>query len=523
MILLASLDWIALGLGCLVGAAFGFGLKLLLERSSRRRIEAELSAREERARCESEQVRQQAKAEAAATVSKLREEAETEAARRRQEMDSTANRLSERENLLNRHLEGMVEKERLLQQQHADLAQRREQFEAQESELRRLKSKLQQERETVAGLTADEARAQLMRDVEQEARKDANDLTRHMLENARLSADREARRITATAIQRYAGAQTYELTTASVSLNGASDIKGRIIGRDGRNIRAFETATGVTVLIDDTPNTVVLSGFDPVRREVARRSMEMLIADGRIHPTRIEEVVEQISSEVDETIREAAENAVHELGLPPLHEETLLLLGRLRFRRSFSQNILHHSIEVAQLAGLMASELEANVPLARRAGLLHDIGKGLNHEVEGSHALIGADFLKRHGECDEVVNAVAAHHDEVPPEGVIAFLVSAADALSASRPGARSESMTNYLRRLESLERIGASFDGVDKCYAVQAGRELRVIVQPDKLEDDAVNQLARQLARKIETDLQYPGQIRVTVLRETRCVVFAK
>jgi ribonuclease Y len=300
-------------------------------------------------------------------------------------------------------------------------------------------------------------------------------------------------------------------------------MKGRIIGREGRNIRAFEAATGITVLIDDTPNAVVLSGFDPVRREIAREAMERLILDGRIHPTRIEEVVAKVTQEMDETILRAGEDAVLRTGLAPMHAEIVKVLGRLRFRQSFSQNILEHSIEVAHLMGLMAAELGIDMTSAKRAGLLHDIGKALSHEIEGPHAIVGADFIKRFGESDEVINGVASHHDEVPHVGLLGILVSAADAISASRPGARAETMTTYIKRVEALEKIGLSFPGVEKCFAVQAGRELRVIVEPGKVDDEGSFALARNIARKIEEELQYPGQIRVTVMRETRCVEFAK
>jgi ribonuclease Y len=277
------------------------------------------------------------------------------------------------------------------------------------------------------------------------------------------------------------------------------------------------------VLIDDTPNAVVLSGFDPVRREIARESMQRLLLDGRIHPTRIEEVVAKVSAEIDETIMRSGEEAVQQAGLPPIHPEIVKLLGRLKFRHSFSQNILHHSVEVAHIIGLMAGEMGLDVTTAKRAGLLHDIGKAINHEVEGAHALIGADLIRRYGESEEVVNAVASHHDEVPHHGPLGILVGAADAISASRPGARSETMTTYIKRVEDLERIGCSFPGVEKCFAVQAGRELRVMVQPDSVTDEEAFALARNLSRKIEEQLQYPGQIRVTVVRETRCVEYAK
>ncbi len=300
-------------------------------------------------------------------------------------------------------------------------------------------------------------------------------------------------------------------------------MKGRIIGRDGRNIRAFEAATGITVLIDDTPNAVVLSGFDPVRREIAREAMTRLILDGRIHPTRIEEVVAKVTQEMDETIVRLGEEAVQKSGLPPMHPEVVKLLGKLHFRRSYSQNVLDHSVEVAHLMGLMAAELGLDTVTAKRAGLLHDIGKAVSHEVEGPHAVIGADFVKRHGESEEVVNGVASHHNDVPPVGPWGILVSAADAISASRPGARSENMSVYLKRVEDLEQLAMSFPGVEKCFAVHAGRELRVLVQPDHVTDDQAFALARNIAQKIENELQYPGQIKITVIRETRCIEVAK
>ncbi|HXJ72077.1 MAG TPA: ribonuclease Y, partial [Candidatus Dormibacteraeota bacterium] len=378
------------------------------------------------------------------------------------------------------------------------------------------------ELQALSKLTESEARHQFLKQIEMETLQDASQLTRRILDEAKSHAEQKARHLICLAIQRYAGEHTYEISSATVALPG-EDLKGRIIGREGRNIRAFEAATGVTVLIDDTPNAVVISGFDPVRREIARESMQRLILDGRIHPTRIEEVVAKVGQEMDETIVRLGEDAVLRVGLSPLHPEVVKLLGRLRFRHSFSQNVLDHSVEVAHLAGLLAAELGLDAALAKRSGLLHDIGKAVNHEIEGAHALVGADLLRRYGEPDEVVCAVASHHDEAPHNGPFGILVSAADAISASRPGARSETMTTYIKRVEDLERIGLSFQGVEKCFAVQAGRELRVIVRPEQINDEQSFILARSISRKIESELNYPGQIRVTVLRETRCIEFAK
>jgi ribonuclease Y len=326
----------------------------------------------------------------------------------------------------------------------------------------------------------------------------------------------------AIVVQRYAGEYTFESTTTSLAISG-DEIKGRIIGREGRNIRSFEAATGVTVLIDDTPNAVVISGFDPVRRAIAREAMARLIADGRIHPTRIEEVVAQVSREMDDQVLRLGEEAAATLRLTPLPLPIAQLLGRLRFRHSFSQNILDHSLEVARIAALLAAELGLPIDAAKRAGLLHDIGKAVSHEMEGPHALVGAELLRQHGEDPVVVNAVAAHHQEIEAIGPLAPLIAAADAISASRPGARSETLSSYLQRVESLERLGQSFDGVDKAFAVQAGRELRVLIKPGALTDDQCFTLARTICRKIEDEVQYPGQIRVTLIRETRCVEYAK
>jgi ribonuclease Y len=361
-----------------------------------------------------------------------------------------------------------------------------------------------------------------MKKIEQEALRDANNLVRHILDEAKLKGEEKARRIISLAIQRYAGEHTFQNTTASIALQG-DEIKGRIIGREGRNIRAFEAATGVTVLIDDTPGAVLLSGFDPVRREIAREAMLRLIADWRIHPGRIEEVVSLVGQEMDDTIVRLGEEAVSKAGLPPVHLEVVKLLGRLHFRHSYSQNILEHSVEVAHLMGLMASELGVDVMTAKRTGLLHDIGKAVNHEIEGPHAVIGAELLKRYGESEAVINGVASHHNDIPPVGPLGILVSAADAISASRPGARSENMTTYLKRIEDLEKIAGAFPGVEKAFAVQAGRELRVFVQPEQIDDEAAFGLARNIASRIENELQYPGQIKITVIRETRCIELAK
>ena len=474
------------------------------------------------ARRDAEAITREARLSATQEALKLREQNEKAFAGRLRETGELEQRLTQRESLINGQLEGLVQQEKALSAQKQAIEKAEAALQAQRDNLAELAATRREELQKIGHLSEAEAKALLLKEVEKQALRDASDLSRHIVENARHRAEEEARRIISLAIQRYAGTHTFETTTATLALQG-DEIKGRIIGREGRNIRAFEAATGVTVLIDDTPNAVVLSGFDPVRREIAREAMQRLILDGRIHPTRIEEVVAKVSEEMDEAILRAAEEAVYKVGLTPMHPEVLKLLGRLRFRHSFSQNILDHSVEVAQLTGLMAAELGVDLAAAKRAGLLHDIGKAMDHEVEGSHAIIGADFIKRHGESEDVVNGVASHHDEVPHTNLLGVLVSAADAISASRPGARSETMTTYIKRLEHLEQIGTSFPGVDRCFAVQAGRELRVIVHPDKVDDAQAQALARSLVRKIEDELHYPGQIRVTVVRETRCVEYAK
>ena len=410
------------------------------------------------------------------------------------------------ENAMQRQQENLAKKEALIEAGQADLSEKERQIQERSASVNALIKKWQGQLADVAALTAEEARQEFLKSVEHESQADARVLSRKIVEKARQEGEEEARRIIGTAIQRYAAHCASETTTASVVLKG-DDIKGRIIGRDGRNIRAFENAAGVTVLIDDTPNTVVLSGFDPVRREIARESMARLIADGRIHPARIEEIVEKVSSEMEARILKIGNEAVCNLRLAPVHAEISNRLGRLYFRRSYSQNVLDHSVEVARLTMLLAVELGLDAADAARSGLLHDVGKALGDEVNGSHAAAGAEFIRRHGENETVVNAVASHHNEVE-QTVLGMLVSAADSISASRPGARSESTVAYVNRIKVLETVGLSFAGVERCFALQAGREVRVFVQPEKVTDEASHALARDICRKIEEQAQYPGQI---------------
>ncbi len=476
----------------------------------------------EKTRVEADALLREARLSANEASLKLHKEAERALAVREAERLELERRLGDRETLVNSQLERVLGAEKKLDIEKSALLQKLEEVQARQQELGQLVVEERQRLQKVAGLSEAEAREALFKKIEEEAARDANNLARHIVDQARLKAEEKARQIISVAIQRYAGEHTFENTTASIAIQG-DEIKGRIIGREGRNIRAFEAATGVTVLIDDTPGAVLLSGFDPVRREIARESMLRLISDGRIHPTRIEEVVTKVSQEMEETIVRLGEEAVERAGTGPLHLEICKLLGRLHFRHSYSQNILDHSVEVAHLMGLMASELGIDTRLAKRAGLLHDIGKAVNHEVEGPHAVVGAELIKRYGESEAVVNGVASHHNDVPPVGPLGVLVSAADAISASRPGARSENMTTYLKRVEDLEKIAAGFNGVEKAFAVQAGRELRVFVQPEQVDDDEAFTLARSIASKVENEIQYPGQIKVTVIRETRCVEVAK
>ena len=521
MNLLAQLDiWHLVLLAGGVGG--GWWLARLKERGTQAERDAQHRSRIANANAEAENILREARVNANETAQTIRQTTEDAFATRRTELDEAERKRAEREAMLHQQMEGMVEREKSLASQQSRLLEKESELNERKQQLKQLTAERREQLAKIAQLSQDDARSQLLHEVDEATRKDANDLVRHLMDEARSKAEQNAKKVLAVALQRYASEYTFETTTATISLNG-DEIKGRIIGREGRNIRAFEAATGITVLIDDTPGAVVLSGFDPVRREIAREAMTRLIADGRIHPTRIEEVVEKVTEEIDETILKAGEEAVFQAGLPPLNPEITQQLGRLKFRQSFSQNVLSHSVEVAHLCGLMAAEMKLDVATAKRTGLLHDIGKTLNHEVEGSHALIGADFLRERGESEEIVNGVASHHDEVEHTCLYGILVSAADAISAARPGARSETMSTYLKRLENLEEIGTSFVGVEKCYAIQAGRELRVMVKPDELDDDEAAALARKICRRIEERLQYPGQIRVTVVRERRVVEFAK
>lgn len=521
MSFLAQLDYWHLLL-LIGGAAAGFCLSRWKDGNLQEEQRRQLHDSMDNARREASNLLHEARLKAGEEALRTRAETEQSSTSRQKELAETEQQLVRRESQLQQQLEGIAGREQTLREQQARVAESEARVGQRLAELELLTGECRDRLAAIAQLNQAEARAQLLKEIETAAQKDANDISRRIIEQTKARAEQEARRILSLALQRYASEHTFETTTATISLSG-DEIKGRIIGREGRNIRAFEAATGVTVLIDDTPGAVVLSGFDPVRREIAREAMQRLILDGRIHPTRIEEVVSKVTEEIDETIAKAGEEAVFQAGVPPLPAEITRQLGRLKFRQSFSQNVLAHSVEVAHFCGLMAAELGLDVATAKRAGLLHDIGKTLNQEMEGAHAIVGAEFIKRHGEEPFVVNGVASHHDEVEHTCPYGILVSAADAISAARPGARSETMTTYLKRLENLEKIGASFPGVEKCYAIQAGRELRVMVNPESMDDETATTLARRICRQIENELQYPGQIRVTVIREHRVVEFAK
>jgi ribonuclease Y len=495
-------SWLAiiaavLGGGVAAGAAF----YVLGRRLERRAAEAAAQAVARESERVLEETRQRMVLAAKEELMSARETMQKELGRREQVFDQKLAAVDRREEELRRREQQLEQRTGALTERERDIVARLEQ---------------------VAGLSASDAKQELIRRLEDEARNDAAALLRDMKDQAKKNADREAKKIVALAIQRIAAEQTAESSVAAVPLP-SDELKGRIIGREGRNIRAFEAATGVDVIIDDTPDTVVVSCFDPVRREVGRLALERLIADGRIHPGRIEEIVKKAQIDVDAGIVEAGEQAVYDTGIRGLHPELVKLVGRMRYRTSYGQNILEHSKEVAWLAGIMAAELKLDVQLAKRGGLLHDVGKTLTHEHDGTHVQLGVEVATKYGEHPIVINCIAAHHDDVPHDSPVSVLVQAADAASGSRPGARREAFETYVKRLSQLEQLAAEFPGVEKVFAIQAGREVRVVVTPDSVDDAAAARLTEEIARKIERELQYPGQIRVVVIRETRAVGLAR
>ena len=507
---------IVAGLVCLVGGGLlGYHYRKNIAEAKIGRAEDAVKQMIDDAQSRAEALKKEKVLEAKEQILKQRNEFDNECKERRNEMQRNERRIQQRE-------EGIEKKADQLSTREDKLNQRNKKLEEREAEMEQMHASKQAELERISGMTTEEARAILLHNVEEETRHDAAVMIREIELQAKDEAEKRARNIVTLAIQRCAADHVAEVTVSVVALP-SDEMKGRIIGREGRNIRTFETATGIDLIIDDTPEAVILSGFDPVRREIARLALEKLIQDGRIHPTRIEEMVAKARKEVDKNIREAGEQAVFTMGIHNLHPELVKLLGRLRYRTSYGQNVLKHSMEVAQLAGMMAAELGANVTLAKRGGLLHDIGKALDHETEGSHTQIGVDIAKRYKENAEVIHMIAAHHNDVEPQTIEAVLVQASDAISAARPGARQETMENYIRRLEKLEEIANTHRGVSGSYAIQAGREIRVLVRPDEVGDSETALVAREICKQIENELDYPGQIKVNVIRETRAIDYAK
>jgi ribonucrease Y len=526
----ATVEAVLVIIGALAGTLLGFffGTSYQRKQSATMLGSAEQQARAllEDARRQVETTRREAAVEARDEASRLRQSVEAETTKHRAEVEvETRTRLVElqqRQDRLAAREESFETKAALLDRREVTLHDREQAIEAARTELESASQEHRRRLEQVAAMTAAEAKAMLVKQIEEDAKRDAMGLVRDLEQQAREEADRRSRKIVTLAIQRVASEQTSESTVSVLPLP-SDDMKGRIIGREGRNIRAFEAVTGVNLIIDDTPEAVLLSCFDPVRREIGRLTLEKLVSDGRIHPARIEETHDRAKQEVEGEVRRAGEDACLEVGLTDLHPELVRVLGRLKYRTSYGQNVLRHLVETAHLAGIMASELGMDVPLAKRCGFLHDIGKALTHEVEGSHAIIGAELARRLKERPEVVHAIEAHHGEVEQRTVEAVLTQAADAISGGRPGARRETLESYVKRLERLEEIAGSYPGVDKVFAMQAGREVRIMVKPEDVDDVAAQVLARDMAKRVEQELQYPGQIKITVVREIRSIEYAK
>jgi ribonuclease Y len=507
-----------LGLGFLVGF---FYRKYLID-SHGESLEALGKKILDEARKEAEGIKKETRLQAKDQLLQLKTDFERETQDRRQEFAQIERRFLQKEENLEKKAALLDERETELTKKQKHLNHLEKDLSDKQEHYQKLLAEQNERLERLAGMSAQEAKELLLKTMEREVRIEAARMVKRIDTEAREMADRKAKEVTALAIKRYASDYVAEQTVSVVALPN-EEMKGRIIGREGRNIRALEAATGVDIIIDDTPEAVILSAFNPIRREIARHSLERLITDGRIHPGRIEEIVDKVTQEMEVTIREAGEEAAFDSGVHGLHPDLIKLLGKLKFRTSYAQNVLQHSIEVCYLCGIMAAELGLNEKQAKRAGLLHDIGKAVDHEAEGVHALIGADLAKRYGESPKVVHAIAAHHEDVPTESVMAVLVQASDTLSGARPGARREMLETYIKRLEALEKIARSFNGISKSYAIQAGREIRLIVESEKVNDEEAALISRDVAKKIEQELTYPGQIKVTVIRETRSVDYAR
>ncbi|MFA6141946.1 MAG: ribonuclease Y [Candidatus Omnitrophota bacterium] len=516
---------IYIGLAALAASVFfalGYFLRKYHAKKKVKNAEDKAKKLTETAKSEADKIRHEAELHAKDLLLKLRTEFEKETKDRRQELVILEKRLIQKEENLDRKVDVIDRKEKDVERRGNSLVDREKLYVSKEREIEKVLQEEKEKLQNISGMTRDEARQLLLRKLEDEVKQEAAIMIKRTEDEAKEKADKEARKIIGLAIQRCAAEHTVETTVSVVHLP-SDEMKGRIIGREGRNIRALEIATGIDVIIDDTPEAVILSGFDPIKREIARLALEKLLQDGRIHPGRIEEVVEKVKKDMETTIKEEGEKALFDTGLHGVHPEIIKLLGRLRYRTSYGQNVLEHSKEVANLMGVMASELKLDFSLAKRIGLLHDIGKAISHEVEGTHSKLGADLARKYGESENICHAIEAHHQDIEPKTLLAVLVQAGDAISASRPGARRETLETYVKRLEKLESIADSFKGVDKAYAIQAGREIRVIVQPEKINDAQAAVLARDITKKIEEGLEYPGQIKVTVIRETRAVEYAK
>lgn len=515
------MDMVQVGIALAVGIVGGIVIrKIMLEQSLKN---AKNSAEEiiKLSEREAVDIKKEAELKAKDTIFEAKSDAEREAKEKRKEVDNLERRLLQKEENVDRKYENLDKKEANLDTRFEVLEEKKKTLESKDHELTEVINEQRLVLEKVANYSAEEAKSQLIASLEDEAKLEAGKLIKRIEDEANEEAQDKARHIVTLALQRWSGDYVSERTVSVIDLP-SDDLKGRIIGREGRNIRTFETVTGVDVIIDDTPGAVILSGHNPVRREIAGRTMAALVKDGRIHPARIEEVYKKCEEEVDKVIKEAGEKAVFDADLHGVHPEIQRLVGMLKFRTSYTQNVYDHSMEVGFLCGIMAAELGLNQKIAKRAGLLHDIGKAIDHDIEGSHAVIGGDFAKKHGERQDIYEGIGQHHDPIP-ENIYGVLVQAADTLSAARPGARSENLQNYIKRLDDLEKIAKDFKGVEKSYAFQAGREIRVIVENDKVTDENAMFLSKDIAKKIEKELAYPGQIKVTVVRETRAVEFAR